>query len=799
MTKSLALTKEDLACLEALHEKVQWLSAWMIHHANYLRTKSDPLKVGGHQASSASLATIMTVLYFCLLTPRDRVAVKPHASPALHAIQYLLGRQTREQLQSFRAFGGAQAYPSRTKDTDDIDFSTGSVGLGVGVTTFASIAQDYLLAKGWLKAEQQGRLVALLGDAELDEGNIYEALLEGCKHELRNTWWIVDYNRQSLDSVTPDRMFRRYVDIFQASGWEVVTIKYGKRQKAAFAEPAGYALKDWIDGCPNSLYSALTFKGGAAWRERLLADKGSVPGFKELIDRYDDGALHALMVNLGGHDLERLLEKFQTARGDKPHCFIVYTIKGWGLPFQGHKDNHAGLMNEAQMEEFRRRMGVESGQEWDRFAGYEAMRPALERFLARAPFAATQPRRHRGKRIRIPSADEFPCPAGEIQATQVAFGRIMHNIGREVTELAERIVTLSPDVTVSTNLGGWVNQRGVYHPVRQPDTFLQQEVVSMQRWEMSRKGQHLELGIAENSLFLALAAFGLTSPLFGQRLLPVATLYDPFITRGLDALNYACYQDARFLFVGTPSGISLAPEGGAHQSIYTPLIGMGQAELTYFEPAYVDELVEYLRFALGYIQEERGTSVYVRLTTRPIRQLIRPRTEEWRRDLLRGAYWQQPPAAGAKLAIAYTGVVVPEAMAAHERLVAEYPGTGLLAVPSPDRLYSGWIQAQRSRATLGPTVHSHAENLLRALDRDSVLITVLDGAPQTLSWLGSVHGHRLVPLGVSRFGQSGDIDSLYSQYHIGTQAILDACASAGIRLSTGRAPCSPSQDSRPDG
>ncbi len=245
---------ERLACLRELERKVLWLSTWTIHNANHLRPSRDGLKVGGHQASSASLATLMTALYFDLLRPQDRVAVKPHASPAFHAIQYLLGQQSRERLERFRAFGGAQSYPSRTKDRDDVDFSTGSVGLGVAMTTFASLAQDYIRLKGWAQEGlPEGRMVALVGDAELDEGNVYEALFEGWKHDLRNVWWVIDYNRQSLDAVVSDRLFGRFDQMFTNFGWRVVTIKYGKRLEAAFARPGGAALRQWIDDCPNSL------------------------------------------------------------------------------------------------------------------------------------------------------------------------------------------------------------------------------------------------------------------------------------------------------------------------------------------------------------------------------------------------------------------------------------------------------------------------------------------------------------------------------------------------------------------
>jgi pyruvate dehydrogenase E1 component len=353
-SKATGIPPDTLRTLRELERKVLWLSSWMIHNANHLRDKRDGLKVGGHQASSASVVTLMTALYFHVLRPEDRVAVKPHASPIFHAIQYLLGHQSREKLERFRALGGAQSYPSRTKDGDDVDFSTGSVGLGVAVTVFAALVQDYVRMKKLVpEGERPGRMVAIVGDAELDEGNVFEAMLEGWKHDVRNVWWVIDYNRQSLDNVVSDRLFARIDGVFESMGWKVFTLKYGKLLEAAFKEPGGDQLRKWIDDCPNSLYSALTYKGGAAWREHLLRDLGDVPGIRAILDRHDDAELHRLMTNLAGHDMETVLEAFEAASAsDEPICFIAYTVKGFGLPFAGHKDNHAGLMSPEQMAAF---------------------------------------------------------------------------------------------------------------------------------------------------------------------------------------------------------------------------------------------------------------------------------------------------------------------------------------------------------------------------------------------------------------------------------------------------------------
>src|SRR5213082_2953593 len=284
-----------LELLSALARKVLWLASWTIHHANHIRESTDGLKVGGHQASSASLAAIMTALYFHSLRPQDRVAVKPHASPIFHAVQYLLGRQTRERLEAFRGYKGAQSYPSRTKDIDDVDFSTGSVGLGVAQTLFSSLAQDYVRAHGWGADTPEGRMIALVGDAELDEGNIFEAILEGWKQGVRNCWWIIDYNRQSLDAVVREGLWERYEQLFKNFGWDVVILKYGSLQQAAFREPGGQTLRQWIDRCPNQLYLALVFQGGAAWRRRLMDEIGDQGPVTRVIEARSDEELACLM------------------------------------------------------------------------------------------------------------------------------------------------------------------------------------------------------------------------------------------------------------------------------------------------------------------------------------------------------------------------------------------------------------------------------------------------------------------------------------------------------------------------
>ncbi len=777
----MTLGNQDLKTIE---QRLLWLSHWMIHNANHIRPKEDGIKIGGHQASSASMVSIMTALYFSALRPEDRVAVKPHASPVFHAMQYLMGNIDLDRLERFRGWAGAQSYPSRTKDMDDVDFSTGSVGLGVGITAFASMVQDYIRAKDWGRDAPVGRMVALVGDAELDEGNVYECLQEGWKNDLRNCWWIIDYNRQSLDGIVREGLWERVEKIFDAFGWDVVRVKYGALQRAAFSEPGGARLRDWIDSCPNQEYSALTYQGGAVWRKRLMDDLGDQGDVTALIDRRSDAELAELMENLGGNCVETLADTFASIDHDRPTCFLAYTIKGWGTPIAGHKDNHGGLMTKAQMADWQRHMGVPEGQEWEPMATVRNP-DALRETLSRVPFFAGGPRRFRDARVAVPAISQ---QSDRETSTQTAFGKILDDLARGDSDLASRIVTMSPDVTGTTSLGPWVNRRKLFARTEMADAFIEHRIPSTAKWEFTPRGQHIELGIAEMNLFLLLGSAGLSHSLFGKRLIPIGTVYDPFVSRGLDALNYACYQDARFMIVGTPSGVTLAPEGGAHQSIGTPLIGMSQDGLAAFEPAFADELAVIMEWAFDYLQrdgegdpdertwlrDETGGSVYLRLSTNPIEQPGKRADDDFRQGAIDGAYWLRKPGPNCEVVIAYQGVVAPEAIRAAGLLAEARRDVGVLAVTSADRLNAGWTAAQRARARGQAGALSHAERLLGDLPPHCRIVTVIDGHPATLAWLGSVAGHRSIPLGVEHFGQTGTIGDLYRHYGIDCDSIVVA-------------------------
>jgi pyruvate dehydrogenase E1 component len=592
--KPVPVTPQHVKTLRALEKRAIWLSAYTIYHANMIRPSRDGVKVGGHQASSTSLATILTALYFSALRPQDRVAVKPHAGPIFHAIQYMCGKQTREKLENFRSLGGVQSYPSITKDDVDVDFSTGSVGLGAAATMFSSIFQDYLIGRGLAPLGIPGsappsstssgpsddptaRYIALVGDAELDEGSVYEALYEGQKHGIKNNWWFIDYNRQSLDRMSADGSWRGIDKMFRSNGWRVLTLKYGATLERAFEE-AGPKFRGWLNDVTNDEYGVLSSGGGSAFRasiETWMASDAAVAGdttpnaalarpqlavLTRWLSEVDDETLLATCTNLGGHDIQTVLKAIELAsKDDIPTCFICYTIKGHGLgPVAGHRDNHGMQMNAKQIDALRVRHGVPEGSEWEPLVAVDGIETAeLREFVDAAPFNIGEAgggggggRRAADARWRRDLVDAEPIldvpkqpfdtataksSSAKLMSTQVAFGNVMAEIGKSDAPFADRVVTMAPDVATTTNLGQWVNRRGVWGPSEREDKFKKEGGLTLNKWGLSPMGQHFELGIAENNLFTAMASAGLTVHHTGRRLLPVGTLYDPFIARGLGA------------------------------------------------------------------------------------------------------------------------------------------------------------------------------------------------------------------------------------------------------------------------
>jgi pyruvate dehydrogenase E1 component len=754
------IAPDRLATLERIQQKVLWLATWMVHHANARGELSGP-KIGGHQASSASSVSLLTALYFHALRTSDVVAVKAHAAPAFYAIQHLRGRLDAEALQSLRSFGGLQAYPSRRKNPGVVDLTTGSMGLGAVAATFGALGGRYLVDHGLAREGSPRRWIVMVGDAELDEGNVWEALGEGLLAGLDDVLWIVDVNRQSLDRVVPDSRRAQLGALFRSFGWRTVELRWGRRLAAAFARRGGDRLRARLDAMPYAEYQSLLRMPPAAVRKTLVATAdGSDDVIERLVADVEDHELAALVADVGGHDLAAIVDALEETDGQRgPSVILAHTIKGWGLSFAGDPLNHTALLTRAQIEAFRDSQGIAPGAEWSGFAPDSAE----ARLIASLPPLFTPPATGAAA-IDVP-ADLDETYADQI-STQEAFGRVLGALGRG--PVADAIVTVSADVAVTTHLAGWINRRGVYAPAARPDYFA--ELPQAMRWQESPRGQHLEVGIAEHNLFLLLGALGLTHELEGRTLLPIGTLYDPFVTRGLDALYHALYAGGRFVVVATPSGVTLSPEGGAHQSVITPGIGIALPGITYFEPAFAREVEWILLAALRDLADRTGDSLYLRLSTRPVDQRLAPPADPAQRErVLRGGYRlldaRRAPGYDADRAVHVfaAGVMVPEAVAASGMLRDAGVFASVFVVTSPDRLY---------RVVGAP--HPYLEALVDADEEDVPVVSVLDGHPHTLAFIGSALGVTQVPLGVSDFGQSGARDDLYRHYGIDAAAIVRA-------------------------
>ena len=762
--------------LHTVQDRVLWLAVNMVHHANQVRPNPDGLKVGGHQASSSSVVTLLTSLYFDFMKTGDKIAIKPHASPVYHAIQYLLGNLEPEYLLRLRDLHGLQAYPSRTKDPDGVDYTTGSVGLGAVAPNFDAWVGSYIESHFGTGRPISSRYISLVGDAELDEGSVWEAIAEPTFHGLDNVMWVVDLNRQSLDRIIPGIRVAVWRQMFAASGWRVVDAKFGKKLQNAFAQPNGELLREAIDAMPNELYQRLLRVSPQALREWLPTACSYPRDLERFIGQWDDDQLLDLIKNLGGHDFDSLREAFQEADTGKGPCVVfAYTLKGWMLPSVGDPQNHSVILSNEQMEQLRVQLGVSADSIWD---GIPANTPAGRLCEAVGRQLAKPHRATNGQELEIPHGLSRPHQGR--MSTQQTFGLILTEIGRSIPKVADRIVTVTPDVASSTSLGGWINKVGVWaknegHP-------MPEDIARALRWEESPSGQHLELGISENNLFLALGQLGSSFEAHGEMLFPIGTLYDPFVRRGLDALFYSVYSGAKFIFVGTPSGVSLGPEGGMHQSVMTPSIGAELPDTAFYEPCFGQELEWIMLHALDQVRL-RTESSYLRLTTTRIDQALFPTptteadAEVLRRQVVAGCYRlidrRDDPdyRPGNVVNIFVSGAMVPITMRASDHLHEEGTLANVFNVTGPGPLYHRFQECAS-----GAGEHSQfLSDLLTPEERAIPIVTVVDGHPRSLAWLGGALGAPVYPLGVADFGQSGTPSQLYHEHGIDPAGIVATC------------------------
>nr|WP_225983949.1 transketolase C-terminal domain-containing protein [Epidermidibacterium keratini] len=767
--RTTATAPTDEQTLREIARRVLWISTAIVDAANRGRVNESGVKFGGHQASSASMVDIMVALWFAELTSADRISVKPHASPVLHAINFLLGELDPSYLSTLRAKGGLQSYPSRLKDPDVVDFSTGSVGIGATAPIWAAIAHRYL-ASHFPTTAEAGRFISLLGDAELDEGAIWEAIADPAVPQLGELLWVVDLNRQSLDRVVPDVQIHRLQGMFEAAGWQVVTLKWGRLISEIFARPGGDVLRQRMEDMPNEEYQRMLRAGTDQVVERILGADPD-PQLRSFIADISPQTLTAAIGDLGGHDLGLLVDTFRSIDNDRPTIVFAYTIKGRGLPTEGHPSNHSALLNEAQMTELATASGMSLDSPWQPLEpGSAAAKLATRRAEAlRRPVVAPV-----GRLTVPPSFDRHYKSA---ISTQASFGRFLTDLTRQAPEAAARVVTTSPDVASSTNVGGWINKTGIWSPTERRDWFAD-DAERLLRWSEQTSGQHIELGIAEVNLVSLLGELGTTFSRWGERLIPIGTLYDPFVERALEPWSYGMYAGGQSILVGTPSGVTLAPEGGAHQSITTPSIGLEQPSCIAWEPAFAQDLEWCMLEAMSQVGIPGGTSSYFRLSTRPLDQAIarvpedEALRERRRRHAVAGGYrLTDHDPADEQVTLVGVGAMMPEVVRAAEALGRQGITAGVVCLTSPDLVFRSWHRRGNLAAAQSD---SDIVDVLFPSEHPAPIVSVLDGHPHTLSFLAAARGDRIRCLGVTEFGQSSDVDDAYRLHHIDEASIIDA-------------------------
>ena len=786
----MSISREELAILEEIELRTLWLAVRMVDYANHDRVSTEGIKVGGHQASSASMISILTSLYMHHLDPHDRVSVKPHSSPVFHSIQYLLGNLDKKYLTMLRSAGGLQSYPSRTKDPDIVDFSTGSVGLGAAAPLFAGVTRRYVDAH--FGARPHSRFIALIGDAELDEGNIWEAVADPATDGVGNVMWVVDFNRQSLDRVIPGIRIAQWRAQFEAAGWHVAEVKYGSKLKKAFAQSGSEIFKQWFDDIPNEQYQSLFGQKLEDLRARFL--DGAPTGVAEHLKQYSDSELFEILSDLGGHNIESLVETFEAcdAMTDRPSVVFAYTVKGWGLPMAGDPRNHSAQMSTEQINVLRSKMGLTLENEWDGFA----LDTEPGKFLALRSAALKRGSTSSEIKAVIPTTTN-PKSTGMI-STQEVFGRVLTEVSRDEA-IRPYLVTTAPDVATSTNLGGFINRTGVFHPKE----LRRWNEDPMLKWAEGPSGQHIELGISEMNLFMLLGMLGLSYDHSDQPLIPIGTVYDPFVLRGLDAFIYSVYSGAKFIIAGTPSGVTLAPEGGAHQSTITPSVGMELPGVVLMEPAYAQALDWLLCDAIAHVAGSKSDTTpdlrpgelafYFRLTTRPIDQAPFTAARErlgdalLRSQVLAGAYRlvDGRHVEGAAIEdehapvvhLVATGAVMPEVLEAARVLAREGVVAHVIEVTSPGRLYGSWQRTIKQGIRTASTP-SFPGALRPIFSERAPIVSIHDGASHAMSWLGSALGMPQVAMGVDTFGQSGTIADLYRIHDLDSGSIVNGALAA---------------------
>ncbi|MEQ9503781.1 MAG: pyruvate dehydrogenase [Deltaproteobacteria bacterium] len=868
---------KEVAVIERIARRAFVYATKMIYEANHRDDvmEGDP-KVGGHPAACSSCVHIMSALHLGVRQPQDLIAVKPHASPVDHSLNYLMGMfhepygrkwlsddegaEVMYRLRKFSQDGEPvfQSYHAESDPDGNVYFPSGSVGIPPVVSIYTALAYRYA-DDHKLRVPKDAHFWSLMGDSEFREGSLMEALPDAAERELGNVTWIVDYNRQNLDGTRIPNMrgirgtdASRMERVCVANGWDVIQAQHGRKRLAAFEKEGGAVLRKVLEEAFSDFeFQMLVLRrDGSVVRERLVAlDKK----LEKALAEYRDEEVYAIFADLGGHDVAVMLDALRRSKLDpiNPTLIVAHTIKGWGLESYAAPGNHNAVPKGDEVEALLESEGLDNDAPFELFAedtepgAFLAERRKIMREGQEAIWALKD-----DNVTRFDSAvqDGLPETLGvnlkylPLVHTQYVWGQLAAKIIRignayepirngnapeEPLEgdekrwgpAADMFLTMAPDVGTSTNINPAMDDR-IYGPEHSEDYEQALGVADRRRPKLAPHedawARHIRFEIAEANCMSAVGAFGKMHDHVGIPFLPVMTVYDFFIKRAFDQLYYNLYWGSSFICVGTPSGVTLAPEGAQHS--WKSDIGMPNVII--WEPFYSLEIDWILSDAVRrhYLRDNKNrTGVIIRAVTRAVQQpeMMKrlskaARFEGWseedilettRKDALEGGYFlvDHRGAAGYEpgenvVNIFSMGALGTEALAASDRLLEEGIYANVIVVTCGDLLCGNLAHDtdyRHLREGLGITGDLHitrangASNgaieirdradLVSVAGRRVPLVALVDGEPGIVDNLGSVVGVKAEVLGVRKASKCGRPVDVYKYQGIDGDAVYDAC------------------------
>jgi pyruvate dehydrogenase E1 component len=790
-----------------------WLAAWMVFWANNKpANKGSKPKIGGHQASALSSASILAAYYLHIRRPQDRIAVKPHAAPVLYALLYMMGKLSRHDVENLREFGGPAAYPVQHDYPGLIDYSTSIEGIGCAAVI--EDAYEALVQKAQFGKRIDTRYEAVVGDGELTELQIGGALYEAGRRRLSNVCWWIDLNRQSLDRVLEDSpgggtagWARR---LFRANGWHTIDLRWGSYARAVFAGSGGAELRRRVESLPDAHFQSLLLLHPAVVRKALAGIRGdedewiaayldefanSAPSENRcaLLETLSDDELKATIEDLGGHDAEALIAAHEEALTitDRPTAILCHTIKGRLMPgWAAHPENHGAVLTAERMDVLRSRLSFPDGDPFARPPADSKLAQFLERraselFPPETRIAVAYPSE------LLPKWQEIRTPLSGARSTSAVFGNL--NLTYLRTALGKYMAFVAPDVGLTTHLGGVIHATGTFDAEPPADLlrFLRERHQQAFAWRLVSSGQFHSIAINEGLAALLAFAFGRTKYAVEgkEQLIPIVTIYDVFWKHAYTQLYYALYDRARFIAVGTPSGTSLSRESGTHQSVQTPAIFMALPNIIYYEPAFAYDMKVLYLWAVEQLTGNDGESVYLRLTTQEIEQPEITDSPALREQVIRGGYWfinrRGEPGYEPVRNVGHifaTGHTIVEAIRASEALRREGIFANVCNVTSWERLKRDW-EAYWLAPDVGddPARSYHLNDLIPDDEVSVPAVVVGDFTPQVADWVGNALGKQITVLGPRGFSQTGSLESVRKLHGIDATAVADQLRQA-IRL-----------------